>query len=332
MTYDRKACVKVGGQVEAFLEYEAVKEEVQKVQHAVKNEAAEKAAEAENQMNEEDGEEKDPETQQLALLRRPPAQQPEGSESYWRSVANVHVRTYVTLLTEPATLDGVVTAVAGGPLREETGESGKSTIAIVLDCDLLGESQGPSSQPLLRKKFVPDQNLVRKLLHGAMIGRGSQKKESGEATVPASQDLVILQCGADKFGKEAESYFKVSSSRKDASIDCEHKEVLVVLSDQSVRGRKQRVKGTYSLRTSLHLFSSEPLATMVPERQFPDFSGHNTSDLFATVSVLQPEDMWHLNRPGCLTKKDLFRCFVDKVPTDASSIGKTKKKCLLGEP
>ena len=310
MTYDRKldhflkACVKAGGQVEAFLEYETVKEEVQKVQHAVKNESAEKAAEADdNTFNEEGGEEKDPETQQLALLRRPPAQQPEGSESYWRSVANVHVRTYVTLLTEPATLDGVVTSVAGGPLREEKGESGKSTIAIVLDCDLLGESQGPSSQPFLRKKIVPDQNLVRKLLHGALIGRGSPKKESGEATVPASQDLVILHCGADKSVKEAESHFKVSSSRKDASIDCEHKEVLVVLSDGSVRGRKQRVKGTYSLRTSLHLFSSEPLATMVPERQFPDFSGHNTSDLFATVSVLQPEDMWHLSRPGCLTKK-----------------------------
>jgi hypothetical protein len=40
-----------------------------------------------------------------------------------------------------------------------------------MDLDGLGESFGPSQQPLLRKRFNPEIGLLRKLLHGAMIGR-----------------------------------------------------------------------------------------------------------------------------------------------------------------
>ena len=58
------------------------------------------------------------------------------------------------------------------------------------DVDLLGETIGPNCQDLLRRKFQPDIGLMRKLVQGALLGRGAQRRtEEGEATSVPEGDM-----------------------------------------------------------------------------------------------------------------------------------------------
>lgn len=178
------------------------------------------------------------------------------------------------------------------------GTQGQSCIMTFLDMDCLGESQGPGAQPLLRKKYNVDPVLLRKLIQGSMLGRGSQKRDNGEATRVVDGDVIVIHDGFGHPGgqKEAKSMFRLTTARKESELDAETKEMIVIYEDASIRTRKQRVRGPYGCFTSLTLASSVPLSQCLPEKAFEFHPGHSTSNVFQGVKALAPADMWHESR------------------------------------
>ena len=78
-----------------------------------------------------------------------------------------------------------------------------------------------NGSPVLRKHFSPDVKLIRKLVHGALLGRGAaeHKNAPGEATMPIDGDFFCLLCGTKaKSVVDARAAFKPSSASKPHQI------------------------------------------------------------------------------------------------------------------
>lgn len=276
---------------EAVMEHENVSSEWNKILGLLKNEEIERKT-AQGLMAEQ--EEGAGEACELELLRKPPQQHSEGSESYWKAVANQTVRTYCCFNPEPKTLEGMISWTSS-VLQEFHGELGSSCVLTHLDLDALGESLGPSQQALLRKRYNPDSALLRKLVHGSMIGRNAQRKQD-EATCPAEGELLMVHTGFDRTSKDVESLFRPSTARKDAPLEADLKELMIVFTDKSIRSRKKKVRGSYTTRSQACLISAVPFSNLLPEKAYPDFGGHNTADVFFGVTALQPEELLCLSR------------------------------------
>ena len=288
-----KAAAKLGGTAEHVFEQEPVKDAWSKVVTALAKEAEERKA-AEPKAEEGSGEE----TELLADARKPPTTFALHSPAYWKAVANQCVRTYITLLPEPKTTDGVVSAVSQSCLKDIQGTQGQDCVLTFLDLDHLGESQGPGAQPLRRKKFTADTQLMRKLIQGSMLARGSQKRDNSEATRIIDGDVVVVHDGFGHAGgmKDARAMFRLSTSKKESELDSDVKEVIVVYDDESLRNRKQRVRGSYAGTTSMLFATSAPLTQCLPEKAFDHCQGHNTSNVINRVKAMQPSELWHSNR------------------------------------
>ena len=293
-----KPVAKAGGVPEQAFENEAVKEAWDKVVKELAKESEERKALTSGPTAEE---EETVETDEaLMAARKPPTSFPLHSSAYWLSVANHTVRTYVTLHPEPKTLQGVVSAVAQSKLKDLSGLSGQDCVLTFLDLDSLGESQGPGGQAHLRKKFLADSALIRKLVQGSMLGRGSQRRENDEATRVVDGDVVAIHDGFGHPGgqKDAKSMFKRTTAKKDSEVDSELKDIVVVFDDASIRHRKQRVKGSYTSTTNMTLASSSALTQCLPEKPYDFHPGHCTSNVFHTVKALAPTELWHTSRTG----------------------------------
>ncbi|CAK9022581.1 Uncharacterized protein (Fragment) [Durusdinium trenchii] len=279
-----------GGSPESVLEFSDIAAGWDAVKGHLANEEAERKAAAKLERETAEVEE---EENCVENLRKAPNNFPLNSTKYWRAVANQSMRTYITLQVEPKTQDMVASAVASSPLKDIT-----SPIFTHLDPGLLGESWGPGQQARLRKKYLADDALLRKLLHGAMIGRGAQKKTpEGETTVPARGEIVIVHVGPDKSKQEVRAVFRLQSARKDAVLEAEEKELLIAYDDDSIRQRKKLTRGSYSLRSSLLFFSESPLIPdLMPEKQYETYNAWNTADLVGFVKALPPSALWHTNR------------------------------------
>lgn len=162
------------------------------------------------------------------MVRKAPTNFPLHSASYWKSVANQIVRTYVTLQPEPKTLAGVVSAVAQSKLKDISRQAGQDCVLTFLDLDSCGESQGPGMQPLLRKKFTVDTVLLLKLVQGSMLGRGSQRRDNDEATQVVDGDVVIIHDGFSHPGgqRDARAMFRLLTAKKDSEVDSELKDMI----------------------------------------------------------------------------------------------------------
>ena len=288
-----RQAAKLGGTPEQVFEQEPVKEAWQAIVREIAKELEER-----NALQRKAEEEPEQEEKELATVRKAPTSFPLHSASYWRAVANQTVRTYITLVPEPKTLEGVVTAIEQSSLKSIAGTQGSDSVLVFLDMDSLGESQGPGARKLLRRKFTADLPLLRKLIQGAMLARGSQKRENSEATRVVEGDLVMIHDGLGHPGgvKEAKNMFRLSSAKKEADLDSEVREVLIVFDDESIRQRKQRVKGSYTSHTTLLVASAAPLAQSVPERAYEHHPGHTTSNIVHGVKALAPADMWFASR------------------------------------
>ena len=267
----------------------------QAIDNQLKNEEAERKAMLAAGQPEED----EDEGENVTVIRKSPQSFAAGSPAYWKAVANQTVRTYVTLTVEPKTQDAVTASVRSGPVKTDAcqGDQGKNSVLTFLDVDLLGESQGCGQQPLLRKSFCPSIELMRKLVHGSMNGRGSQKENDlGECTKVPDGDIIAIHVGPERSNKkDAKSLFRLSTNAK-AKQDSEIKETMVAFKDDTVRARKQRVKGAYSCRSELLLISSTALSNAVPEKKFEHHQGSCSSDVFGLVNALAPAEMWHTTR------------------------------------
>ncbi len=290
-----RQCSKQGGAPEAALEHTAVAEIWQKVEAQLANEEAERKA----LLNADEPEKEAEETDEATLLQKGPNTFTRNSAMYWKSVAFQTVRTYVQLQIEAKTSNGISQTISQCALKNVHGTPGESSVIVFCDIDSLGESMGPSCQPLLRKQFQPDPTLLRKLVQCTMLGRGSQKEtEEGETTKVIPGDLVILHCGFDRpqSKKECKGLFRLSTAGKGQKQDTEVKETIIGFKDESIRMRKKRVKGGYSSHTTMLIASSDSLSQAVPDKNYEHHPGSCSSDMFGLVHAVAVEDLWHATR------------------------------------
>ncbi|CAE7656878.1 unnamed protein product, partial [Symbiodinium necroappetens] len=297
---------KQGGGADQVLEHQQVKSRWDDIVLMLKKEkeerdAAEKLRKEEATAAGEDGDRHDADetTKAVNAARAAPTSLAKGTPAYWRAVANGTVRSYVTFAVEPKTQDQVATIVSQSSLKDLDLETGEKAVMVFLDVENLGESMGPNCQKFLRRKFGVTDKLLRKLVHGAMSGRGSQKRnDEGEVTVPVETDIVCIHTGTDRASadKEAKNLFKLSTSK--AGPDCDIKEVNLIFNDSSIRSRRRINRRTaYSVVSNLTLATQVPMIPrVIKEKKYTAYAAHNSSDCIALVMALQPADMWHLPR------------------------------------
>ena len=138
-----RQAAKLGGTPEQVFEQEPVKEAWQAIVREIAKELEER-----NALQRKAEEEPEQEEEELATVGKAPTSFPLHSASYWRAVANQTVRTYITLVPEPKTLEGVVTAIEQSSLKSIAGTPGSDSVLVFLDMDSLGESQGPGAQAI----------------------------------------------------------------------------------------------------------------------------------------------------------------------------------------
>ena len=108
---------------------------------------------------------------------------------YWDSFAAQIIRQYVKLAVEPKSATGIANEVKNSALNGEfVGEVNKTTIAIVLDPELLAES---AHRPADRRP-PPDQQIISKLLQGVLSARGGASNDDGQRHAPRDNDVLFL--------------------------------------------------------------------------------------------------------------------------------------------
>ena len=198
-TFDNslRQVAKQGSGFEGCLEHSKVSERWSDITDAFANEKAEaEARAAEMTKNSDEAEQEDVVTAELNKIRSAPTTFAENSPSYWKAVANRTVRTYVTLLPEGKTLQGMSSCISQVSwLKNLNIEVGSASVMIYLDPDHLGETLGPLQQRNLRKRFSVQEKHLRRLVQGAMLGRGAQMKTLGSRFVrfPSFPSSTILQ-------------------------------------------------------------------------------------------------------------------------------------------
>ncbi len=227
----------------------------------------------------------------MAELHKKTANFIKNSLPYWRSIANMTLRSYVSLVAEPTTQAHLATVIQQNSTVR--GELGKSCVMFLLDCDLLRESARRAD----RKPPVVEAH-VKKLIHGGLLGRGAQKRSATEATRPSEQDVVAIHDGGRGLKQIVESPFRLVSS-KSAALDVEQKTVTVVMNEDSVRARKKRVKGgdAYSAKSTIHVMSARTLVPdVVPEKPHTKYPGYNVGDVIGFVTVPPLASLWNMSR------------------------------------
>ena len=222
----RKAAL-TGSIVENVFEFADVKEKWDEITAQLQNEDSERKVP--QGLAEEKSRETEDQTS-VVILRKGPQNFAQNSIQYWRAVANQTVRTYIALVTEPRTQESVLRAVEQSHVQKVT----KGNVLILLDLNLLGESMGPGANELLRKRFNPSEDLLRKLVHGAMLARSAQRKEDDQCTCLAEADFVFVHVG-DRSKKDVRVLFKMRGARADSPVDAEEKEIQIAFSDDAMR-------------------------------------------------------------------------------------------------
>ena len=283
-----KMAAKQGGTPETIFDHEMIKEAWQAVAHLLSNEEVERKAAAAALKGDADGEDEVDENSEVSLLRQPPSNFVEKSEAFWKAVANTTVRTFIIIIVEPKSPEGVKSALEqAAAIKDVKGLMGQTSVITYVDLDTLGESQGPNAQKMLRKRYNPSPALLRKLLRSSMLARGAQKKsDQGEATCPAEGEVVLIHVSKDRSIKETRALFRLASSKTD-NIDCEEKELLLTFDDASMRNRKKRVRGgsSYSCRSALHFFSPAPLVPSMVQRRPSNIIRASTRRMFWASST-----------------------------------------------
>ena len=249
-------------------------------------------------------------------------------------MAKEHVRAYVKLLQEPGTLDGVELAVSQSGLNNTRGQERRSVFMTMLSADSLGESAGRAPH----RRAPADSGILRKLVHGAILGRGGRRvnpAEEGSSVIVPKGDVVALHDGGrpgvqSMFVDIFRPMHKVHQTvmTKLSPVDVKLKKVTLVMNEETVRLIKARVRGAkpYTLVHSVTLASdAELVPDMCAEKQRRWYSGYNIGDAMGFIILETYSKVWQADLQK---KRDIYGARMVQAkdgPDDAAGLAAPKQ-------
>lgn len=207
------------------------------------------------------------------------------------------MRAYVKLLPEPTTLEGVELAVKQSSVSTIHGQERRNVFMIALSVDGLGEVAGRAPHRRPPVEF----DVLRKLVQGALLGRGGHREsEESPVQVPPG-DIVSLHDGGRS---QVQAMFMdlwkpthklLGTIVKHSAVDVKVKKVHVVLHEETVRQLKTRVRGgnPYTLvHTATYTSEMELVPDMCPEKARSIYPGYNVGDALAFVNLEMYSKVW----------------------------------------
>jgi hypothetical protein len=250
------------------------------------------------------------------------------SADFIEKLAKEHLRAYVKLAVEPATTSGVELAVKQSSLCTIHGQERRNVFMILLSSDNLAELAGraPHRRPPI--EFGD----LKKLVHGALLGRGGTRETEENPVSMIPGDVVALHDG----GRSPVQAMFVDLWRpthkvlgtvvKHSAVEVKLKKVTLVLNEESVRQLKWRVRGAnaYTLVHSVTLGSEQELVPdMCPEKQRSYYKGYNVSDAMGFLNLEPYSKVWQAE---VQKKRDIYGPQRMLTPKDDSKDTETPKK------
>ena len=275
--------------IDEVQEVEAVKTGLDRIRDAVVQERSEAVAEATVTSSLVDGDQQGSmEAAEDEVIRMAnPAKYAEHGAEYWQAFAAQMVKTYINLIPEPRTQQGVADAISNSEVNKCKGQEQKSAVLVLLDVDLLCESM---TRPSDRRPVLPE-GVVHRLLRGSMQGRGAQKNRDGEFCQPVAGDVYFILDGKREY---------LHKLMLDAFSKVQPVSVRVFnlfLSEQSLRARKTIVRGSDPISQTMRMLavSLEPLVPdTIPEKAHSKYHGTNRGDVIGLINVPPLEGSWQM--------------------------------------
>jgi len=220
------------------------------------------------------------------------------SAEFIDNLAKEHVRAYVKLVQEPATTAGVELAVKQSSLCTIHGQERRNVFMIVLSTDNLAEVAGRAPH---RRPPIEFSDL-KKLVQGALLGRGGTRGESDEnpVSIPGGDVVALHDGGRSQVQAMFVDLWKpthkvLGTVVKHSAVEMKLKKVTLVLNEESVRLLKGRVRGgnAYTLVHSVTLSSEQELVPdMCPEKERSHYKGYNVGDAMAFINLEPYSKVW----------------------------------------
>jgi hypothetical protein len=292
---------KVSGGVDALLEKEPVKKEWQEIQSLVEAEAVE--AKAQESLAQSAGCQDDAGSPagagaSAAESSGNSASAGASEAEFLDKLAKEHMRAYVKLIPEPTTMEGVEQAVRQSGLKDIHGQERRNVFMITLNADNLNELAGRAPH----RKAPVELELLKKLVQGALLGRGGiRETDENPVAVPAG-DVVALHDGGRPSVQQLfldiwkPTHKVLGTVVKHSAVDMKVKKVTLVMNEETVRQLKARVRGSnaYTLVHTCTLVSEMDLVPdMCPEKARVHYSGYNVGDALGFINLENYAKLWH---------------------------------------
>ena len=133
--------------------------------------------------------------------------------------------------------------------------------------------------------------LAKKLIYGALAGRGAKAvKTNTEPDCPIPGDVLCLLDG----GRDNPMLMTPFKQSKSGHLPhyLEIKEVHAMISEDSVRDKKQRCKAGINQVLKMRLMTAEPLEKVLPERKRGKYPGTTKGNVVGYIGLSPQSEVW----------------------------------------
>ncbi|CAK9073137.1 unnamed protein product [Durusdinium trenchii] len=239
------------------------------------------------------------------LIKPEPSKYTRGSEEHFTATAAQFLNIYVGLMPQPETDAAFVKMIQESCLGPSNvkGVPAKNAVLIYCDSQLIGESL---KRPSTRLPPIED-NLLHTLIGNALKARGSTPIGKGNTQVdcPIEGDIVIVNDGG-RGNDLCLAPFRSAKTRGTRGVNgyLEIFDLNVVISQDSIKSKKKRNRGSVNQIQRLSFITRECLDRMVPERKHDKFTGSNRGNVLAFVGLASSAQTWHTTVED---KKEIFK-------------------------
>ena len=204
--------------------------------------------------------------------------------AYWRKRAERVVDANVQLIAEPATEAQLEEMIKRSILKDSSGSAGSNYVAALLDVKQMGE---PVTAPHSRVMPCKKERIMK--LVGAFLR--ARRGDSANKLMKEGDVVILLDGGKRGNLSKLLSPFRAFSGHHRTAM----KTVTLVYEEESVKARKERVKGVnaVSQQELMHLVSRT--AYDVPEMKRVTYAGTNRGNVMAFLRLPAWESGWLLS-------------------------------------